>query len=766
MPAFHLRATACAALALLAGPALAQAPAADATLKSVDVRESQPAVSPNTPAAVESVTREQLDVLNITTTEDTVKYLPNLATRKRYIGDRNSAIETRGTNNRMSARGLVLADGVLLSNFLGAQDQIAPRWSMVLPEEIERVDVIYGPYSALYSGNAMGAAILFTTRMPQRFEADAWLKVQRQSFDYLGSDLGLDSHHLNAFIGNRTGDLSYLLGVSRLDATSQPTGFVALPLSSAPAGAADTRIASGAYFTQNRLGQNVAVVGVGGGGIERTRQDEVKLKLGYDFTPRLQGRLTLASWTNERAAGAAGNTTYLRDGAGNPVYAGNVNIGGQRYSVPANSFSPRTGEERHSHYAATLKTREATGWNYELVASLYRMNENLSRTASGAPPASFSGGPGTLSDMGGSGWKTFDAKLERRPAAGENHWLTFGYHFDEYQFRQDNYTAANWLASVPGGSGSGVTSLVKGRTRTQALYAQDAWRFAPAWKAIAGLRYEQWNASGADRVDGAGVRNALPDRTETASSPKVALEWTPSADWLARLSVARATRFPTVVELFQGSLSPVVLINSNPNLKPERGTFTDFTVERYWDKHTLRASVYQERTRDTLFNQTNSGTVPSTSDAQNIDQVRVRGIELAWDSRRLLPQIDLSASVAFNDAVVLANSAFPATVGKRFPQIPRTRATLVATWHQSEALKWTLAGRHSGQQYANLANDDVNSGAFNSISSYTVLDAKLTWQASKHARLGLGVDNLADKRYFVNHPFPGRTWVAELKLAL
>ena len=32
-------------------------------------------------------------------------------------------------------------------------------------------------------------------------------------------------------------------------------------------------------------------------------------------------------------------------------------------------------------------------------------------------------------------------------------------------------------------------------------------------------------------------------------------------------------------------------------------------------------------------------------------------------------------------------------------------------------------------------------------------------------RLGLGIDNLTDQRYFVYHPYPGRTFYAEAKLS-
>src|SRR5260370_19709826 len=121
---------------------------------------ARPAIDPNLPASTETVTREQFEHWNVVNTEDVLKYLPNLAVRKRFIGDLNSLIAVRGTSNAQSARGLVYADGLLLSNLLGNNFAFAPRWSMVYPDEIQRVDVIYGPFSALYPGNSFGATVL------------------------------------------------------------------------------------------------------------------------------------------------------------------------------------------------------------------------------------------------------------------------------------------------------------------------------------------------------------------------------------------------------------------------------------------------------------------------------------------------------------------------------------------------------------------------------------------------------------------------------
>jgi iron complex outermembrane receptor protein len=42
---------------------------------------------------------------------------------------------------------------------------------MVSPEEIKSIDVMYGPFSAAYSGNSMGAVVNINTQLPDKFTA-------------------------------------------------------------------------------------------------------------------------------------------------------------------------------------------------------------------------------------------------------------------------------------------------------------------------------------------------------------------------------------------------------------------------------------------------------------------------------------------------------------------------------------------------------------------------------------------------------------------
>src|SRR3982751_1516421 len=160
----------------LQAPELAPAP----TIIVVGTREA----AEKTPNTKESVTAAKLrETVNVRNTEDALRYFPSLLVRKRHIGDTQAPLATRTSGVGASARSLIYADGVLLSALIGNNNSFAsPRWGMVAPEEIERVDVLYGPFSAEYPGNSIGAVVNITTRMPDRLEASATTAVNVQSF--------------------------------------------------------------------------------------------------------------------------------------------------------------------------------------------------------------------------------------------------------------------------------------------------------------------------------------------------------------------------------------------------------------------------------------------------------------------------------------------------------------------------------------------------------------------------------------------------------
>jgi iron complex outermembrane recepter protein len=88
-------------------------------LGTITVTETQASSLPTHISTVfEGVSGEQIaQTINATDSSDALKYLPSLNVRKRYIGDYNHAVlASRASGTGNSARSLVYADGILLSN--------------------------------------------------------------------------------------------------------------------------------------------------------------------------------------------------------------------------------------------------------------------------------------------------------------------------------------------------------------------------------------------------------------------------------------------------------------------------------------------------------------------------------------------------------------------------------------------------------------------------------------------------------------------------
>ncbi|MEO7103163.1 MAG: TonB-dependent receptor plug domain-containing protein, partial [Gemmatimonadaceae bacterium] len=144
--------------------------------------------------------------VNLVDPEDAVKYLPSIYIRKRNYGDTQATIGTRVWGVSSSARSLVYADGVPLTALIANNNTIGgPRWGLVSPQEISRIDMMYGPFSAAYPGNSMGAVMAITTRQPDSLEVSVDQTQALQQFDLYGTRRSLATSLTNAVVGNRIG---------------------------------------------------------------------------------------------------------------------------------------------------------------------------------------------------------------------------------------------------------------------------------------------------------------------------------------------------------------------------------------------------------------------------------------------------------------------------------------------------------------------------------------------------------------------------------
>jgi iron complex outermembrane receptor protein len=714
--------------------------------------------TPREVATTESVTADDIArTTNAVTPEDSLRYLPNLLVRQRHAGDTQSPVSSRTSGIGASARSLIYADGILLSSLIGNNNTSAsPKWGLVAPEAVERVDVMYGPFAAAYAGNSIGTVIAFTTRAPKGLEGSFDIQGGSQAFAKYGDDGDYGTTRWAGSLGDRFGTAAFRLSYNHLDSHSQPLGYatVPVPATTSSGGTAVT----GAFDDANRAGAAIKVLG--STGLEHQVQDNLSGRFTYDLTPGLTAAYTFGLFRN---ADDATVNSYLRDGNGAPVYAGAVNIGSKAYSVAASAFSNGLYrlDETQAAQGLSLKSHSGGAFDYDIIATRFDYLDSRQRTPTGALPAGLTG-PGSAVELDGTGWSTFDANGVWRPQG--SHRISFGFHEDKFHLANPKYALADWR----GGDDGALQTLSQGRTRTRAIWAQDVWTLTPTLKATAGARFEDWRASDGRNYSAAPALDASqPVLKRSGTSPKLVIAWTPLEAWTFKGSIGVAYRFPTVTELYQAVTTGTTLSVPDPNLRPERALSSELSAERDWNSGHFRISLFDETVRNALLSQSAplvTGSSTLFTYVQNVDRTQAQGIELVADQR--FNAFELSGWLTYTDARTIRDAAFPAAQDKQLPQVPRLRGALVATWSPTPTFDLSLAGRYSDRSFATLDNSDSYANTYQGFSGYFVADVHARYKLTPHWTLDAGVNNLNNRSYFLFHPFTQRTVLVDLKYVL
>lgn len=780
------------------GPGAARpAPVATATAAQVAppiVSRWAPTLPDGTPAFVErwrlpntlaSTTRETIQrEINILSSDDSVRYMPSLYVRKRNNGDSQAPLQTRTWGLESSARSLVYADDLLLTPLIANDSVIgAPRWGLVAPEEIERVDFLYGPYAAQYPGNAMGGVLKITTRMPEKLEVSLKDTVAVQDFSQWGTNRGLVNNVTNLFIGDKNGDLSWTVSGSWQRGSQQPMYYVTLPVG----GAQNLYPYPNSTFATTKFGVPATVVGA-----TSPTNDQVngKLKLAYDFTNTIRGTYTLGYWSNDSTSYSE---NYLARGYGATFGAGfsRTNpLGLQNATLQNFGLAFNRVQGKMLTNAAALKSNTGGVFDWEISASnVSTLQYDQLNPYSGAVPYGGWTLTGRNTSYSGTYWTLLDIKGILRPEATlSGHDISFGLHGDQYHLNNPTWVTTNWAMGTASAYGV-VAAIGNGTTRTQALWAQDDWRINERFKLTAGLRGENWIGSNGynqqlSNFDAAGIPairqpgSSLPvyqPATHHARwSPKASLQWTPDDLWTVTGLVGLANRFATTKELYNIAVVGGVATNSNPNLLPEVALTKELSFERNIGRGGVaRVSLFDEDVRDAIITQTFYAPRTSTlaSAPSNVEHLRNSGVEMAINRNDVyLKGLELTGSVTFVNSRILSNPDWvpsgganldnwcASVAGKNVPYVPKWRWTGVATYRPDAHWSFTLAARWQDRMWSSLANNDIAHGVFGSYDRFFVVDTKINYNLDNRWTFDFGVDNIGNYKYFLFNPLPQRTF--------
>lgn len=750
------------------------------------------------PQTMESITREKInETINFTGAEDAIKYMPSIQVRSRYIGDTNAPVGTRTSGMASSARTLIYVDNVLISSLLGNNNGNtgSPRWQIVAPSEIERIEVLYGPFSAAYAGNSIGGVINITTRMPDKLEVGADAQAAWQNFSQYSTKDTYLTQRYSGNLGYRYKDLSFRFDFNHLDTHSQPISFANVLNSTTVAGGADT-VVTGAWDTLNST--TAAQKTLGAGNINHSIQNNFKWKFAYDFTPTIRGTYTLGMWENNANASSQ---SYLRNSAGTIVETGNVNIGGNRYALGTNTFSANRVDQTTWSHGMNLRSNTGGKFDWELVGSLVDLSADTVRAPTGAGQFG-ANGAGRTTSLSGSGWHTVDARGIWRPGINllGRHEVSFGFHHSQYELKNPVYNTTNWQTGGPT-SGTAVQTMFSnstGKTQTEGYWAQNAWDFAKDWNFTFGGRFESWHAyDGVNTATVSGSHKTVNQADQSAFnfSPKGKLTWTPADHVVLGAAIGQSYRYATAAELFQttttGTGAGATVINGNPNLKPEDAVSSELSAQYSPDKGRVRLSLFQERIKNAIFSQV--GLIPNTgqcataascavSFVNNIGQTEVYGVEIAADRNDLfgIKGLNVHANGTWTDARITENAAAdvaaviagntaanphaadPST-GKRLPRVPEWKANAVVSYRINDKLTTSANMRYSSSVFSQINNSDTFGHTYIGNTAFTVVDLIANYKINKLLTGVAGINNVNNEKYWQFHMFPMRTYFVQAR---
>lgn len=263
------------------------------------------------------------------------------------------------------------------------------------------------------------------------------------------------------------------------------------------------------------------------------------------------------------------------------------------------------------------------------------------------------------------------------------------------------------------------------KTDLAAAFVQDQVEFTRRLQAIAGLRFDSFALQYHNRRNGDYL-----GRRDNLLSPRLGVVFKPATK-VALYGSYSVSYLPSSGDQFSS------LTSVTQQVKPEK--FTNYEVGTKWDlpnNFALSTAVYQLDRTNTRATDPNDATRILQTGSQ-----RTRGLEIGLNGR-ILELWTASLGYAFQDASI-RSATTTARAGATVAQVPRHNFSFWNKYEVHPKLSLGLGVIHRSEMFAAIDNTVTLPG-------YTRVDAAVFYQLSQRWRVQANVENLLDKKYFLN----------------
>ena len=340
----------------------------------------------------------------------------------------------------------------------------------------------------------------------------------------------------------------------------------------------------------------------------------------------------------------------------------------------------------------------------------------------------------------------------RAQTGGVSHWHVFGVEYTRtrysgYRDGREINLATGASSNVVLGERFPVRDFPESRSTELGLFWQDEIGIGDAFAVIPGLRWERYRldaeADAMFREDYPAV--AVADIASSAWTPKLGLRWNSSeqSTWFAQY--ARGFRAPPFGDVNIG-LSLALLnyeVRPNPALRPERSQGLELGWRWQGPRVQAQLSAYSNRYRDLIESRANLGIDPLTRALvfQSVNRTRA-AIHGAEASLSYSP--GASSDWAVRAAAAWAHGRDQAR-DQPLNSVAPARLVLGASWEPLEG-RWGAEVVATG--VARQRRLDTTAGPLFRAPGHALLDAYAWWQVRRGIRLGVALQNIANRRHW------------------
>lgn len=602
----------------------------------------------DTAASVSVITDKDLNKMHINNLDEAFVKIPGVYVgRLSGIGSTTSQTVMRGVNAANSVA--VLVDGVQVNDSYNG----SVTWSAIPVDMVKRVEVLRGPASVLYGGNALAGVINIITKDVDKTSVNLKLSY--------GSN-NTQNHSL--YVAGKASDkLDFNVNYEK----KKTDGYITDPVLSSKA-------VFGAETTTTNTGAKRWIIGNKG----KRQWDENTVGVGFKYHFDESKSLALDFTKNEYEYSYSAPTSYFGDDI--------IKKAGTYFSTP--------GEKASNKYNMTYNDNE-NGWKAVVgYSDQYKQHDtSISKATDSSKPNT-----------------RFSFDLQKNQTISANNNAVFGLNYRKDEMNATVYKLADKFNSD---SKIAVDSMASGTNKSFSAYVMDEHKFSDRWTATAGLRYDKWSTDGRILLPNKTEAINYDESTYDNWSPSLSVMYKPEADSSVYLSWGKAFEAPSLYRMYSSSYSSNVYNIANPNLKPQKAeTFELGYKKDLNNKSAIGVSVYDTKYKGLLY-KNSLGVVDGMNATcyQNAGEAEAKGFELELNHNF---DDKWSAFLNYTYQNPVIKKALKATEKDKYvTAIPKEVFRAGVTYSDD---KWSgmLTGEYISKRFSKTDNSDTVNGVYGS----------------------------------------------------